>query len=102
MSVFKLPLGAAALSEVDAGRLNLAETVDLEGEDLSPPLSPIADAWPGRTIYTLGELFDAALRDSDNTAADVLMRRIGGPGAVSAWLQARMSKRCASTAMSAS
>ncbi len=87
MSVFKLPLGASVLSEVDAGRLSLNESVTLIGTDLSPPLSPIADAWPGRSSYTLAELLTAALRDSDNTAADVLMRRIGGPGAVSGWLQ---------------
>lgn len=87
MSVFKLPLGCAALSEADAGRLNFAETITLTDKDLSPPLSPIADAWPGRRAYTIDELFTATLRDSDNTAADVLMRRIGGPGAVSGWLQ---------------
>jgi len=86
MSVFKLPLGAAVLSEVDAGRLRLTEVLTLTDKDLSPPLSPIADAWPGRTTYTVDELFTAALRDSDNTAADVLMRRIGGPGAVNSWL----------------
>lgn len=89
MSVFKLPLGAAALSEADAGRLSLAESLTLEGEDLSPPLSPIADAWPGRATYTVGELLTAALSGSDNTAADVLMRRIGGPGAVASWLQGK-------------
>jgi beta-lactamase class A len=89
MSVFKLPLGMAALAEVDAGRLNFAETVTLKDEDISPPLSPIADAWPARTTYSVGELFAAAVSDSDNTAADVLMRRIGGPGAVSGWLQSK-------------
>jgi beta-lactamase class A len=89
MSVFKLPLGAAVLSEVDAGRLALTEVLTLSGNELSPPLSPIADAWPGRTTYTVEELFTAALRDSDNTAADLLMKRIGGPGAVSGWLQAK-------------
>jgi beta-lactamase class A len=90
MSVFKLPLGCAVLAEVDAGRLNFGETVTLRGEDLSPPLSPIADAWPSRTAYSLGELFTAAVSDSDNTAADVLMKRIGGPGAVSGWLQSKL------------
>ncbi|HEY0436265.1 MAG TPA: class A beta-lactamase [Phenylobacterium sp.] len=85
-SVFKLPLGAAVLAEVDAERLSLAETVTLRDQDLSPPWSPIADAWPGRTAYTLDELLVAAVSNSDNTAADVLMRRIGGPGVVTAWL----------------
>ena len=86
-SVFKLPLAAAVLSEGDAGRLKLDETLTLEAEDLSPPWSPIADAWPGRTTYTAQDLLTAAVGNSDNTAADLLMKRIGGPGAVSAWLQ---------------
>jgi len=88
-SVFKMLLGAAALSEVDAGRLSLAENILIGAAQLSPPHSPIADAWPERTIYTADELLVAAVSDSDNTAADVLMKRIGGPGAVTAWLQAK-------------
>ena len=88
-SVFKAPLAAAVFSEIDAGRLKLDEVETLEDIDLSPRWSPIADAWPGRTTYTIRELLVAAVEDSDNTAADVLMKRIGGPGAVTAWLQAK-------------
>lgn len=85
-SVFKLPMGAAALSEVDARRLDLAEQVTLTEMQLSPQFSPIALAWPSRSAYTVGELLRATVVESDNTAADVLMKRIGGPGAVTAWL----------------
>ena len=85
-SVFKLPLGAAVLSEVDAGRLNLGEVLTIRAEDLSAPWSPIADAWPGKAAYTVADLLTAAVSNSDNTAADMLMRRIGGPGPVTAWL----------------
>lgn len=85
-SVFKAPLGAAVLAEVDAGRLKLDDTLTLAEQDLSPPLSPIADAYPGRRDYTVRELLVAATGASDNTAADVLMKKIGGPGAVTAWL----------------
>jgi beta-lactamase class A len=88
-SVFKAPMAAAALAEVDAGRLHLDEVITLTEKDLSTPLSPIADAWPGRTTYTVGELLTAAVVESDNTAADVLMKKIGGPGAVSAWLSGK-------------
>ncbi|MFZ5668982.1 MAG: class A beta-lactamase [Pseudomonadota bacterium] len=88
-SVFKAPLAAAVLAEADARRLSLAEIVEIREQDLSPPFSPLADAWPGRSAYTLGELLTLAAGDSDNTAADVLMSRIGGPGAVTAWLRAR-------------
>ena len=85
-SVFKAPLAAAVLSEVDAGRLKLDDTITLADEDLSPPLSPIADDYPVRRDYTVRELLTAAAGVSDNTAADVLMKKIGGPGAVTAWL----------------
>ncbi|HEY8616826.1 class A beta-lactamase [Phenylobacterium sp.] len=88
-SVFKAPLGAAALAEVDAGRLALDEAEIIDAQDLSPGWSPLAEAWPARRDYTLGELLTATVADSDNTAADVLMRRIGGPGAVTAWLSTK-------------
>ncbi|WP_296458251.1 class A beta-lactamase [Phenylobacterium sp.] len=88
-SVFKLPLAAAVLAEVDAGRVLLTERVFLLEPQLSVPYSPIAAAWPGRREYTVRELLDAVIVDSDNTAADVLMKRIGGPGALMAWLTAQ-------------
>lgn len=88
-SVFKMLLGAAALAEVDAGRLSLDERFVLTEDMLSPPFSPISAAWPGRRDYRARELLAAAVSLSDNTAADVLMKRIGGPGAVTAWLDAR-------------
>lgn len=86
-SVFKAPLGAAVLAEVDAGRLDLNEQITLTEQDISPGLSPVADAWPEVTTYPLGDLLVRAVGASDNTAADVLMKRIGGPGAVTAWLR---------------
>jgi beta-lactamase class A len=84
-SVFKAPLAAGVLAEADAGRLSLDERFTLKPMDLSP-WSPIAQAWPGRADYTARELLAAALTVSDNTAADVLLGRIGGPGALTAWL----------------
>jgi beta-lactamase class A len=88
-SVFKMLLGAAALAEVDAGRLSLDEQFVLEEQQLSPQLSPISLAWPARRDYTARQLLAEAVSNSDNTAADVLMKRIGGPGAVTAWLEGK-------------
>ena len=59
MSVFKLPLAAAVLGEVDLGRLLLTERHVLSAEQLSPPHSPIAAAWPARRDYSAGELLEA-------------------------------------------
>jgi beta-lactamase class A len=86
-SVFKMIVGAAVLSEVDARRVKLSEIITLTEKELSPPWSPIADAWPGRSDYTVDELLTLAVSISDSTAADLLMKRIGGPGAITAWLQ---------------
>jgi beta-lactamase class A len=88
-SVVKLPVGAAVLSEVDGGRLTLDERVVLQETQLSTQFSPVASVWPGRDTYTLGELLEAMVVTSDNTATDVLMKRIGGPGAITAWLASR-------------
>ncbi|HEX5775885.1 MAG TPA: class A beta-lactamase [Caulobacteraceae bacterium] len=85
-SVFKAPLGAAVLEQVDAGKLSLDEVITIREQDLSPPYSPVADAWPGVQSYTVRDLLVRAVGGSDNTAADVLMKRIGGPGMVQAYL----------------
>ncbi len=93
-SVFKAPLAAAALAEVDAGRLKLAERVRLTELDLSPPFSAIDQAWPTPPDHhaidmPAVDLIALAVQKSDNTAADVIMKRIGGPGAVTAWLRSK-------------
>lgn len=84
--IAQLIIAAAVLAEVDAGRVTLADPVVLAEKDISAPFSPIAAAWPARTDYTVSQLLNAMVHQGDNTAADVLMRLIGGPGAVTAWL----------------
>lgn len=91
-SVMKAPLAAAALAEVDAGRLRLAERIPITAMDLSPLASAIDRAWPtppaGHAMNLPAvDLIALAVQQSDNTAADVIMHRIGGPGAVTAWLR---------------
>jgi beta-lactamase class A len=81
-----LPLAAAAFAEIEAGRLSLPERITILEEQLSPGPSAVAAAWPGRNAYSVEELLAAAVVDGDTTAADVLLKRIGGPGAVTAFL----------------
>jgi beta-lactamase class A len=88
-AVFTAPLGAAVMEEVEAKRLRLDDVLLIEDVDLSPPPSGIADAWTAPTTYTVQDLLERAIRDGDNTAADILLKRVGGPGAVTAWLQGR-------------
>ena len=91
-SVFKAPLAAAALAQIESGRLSAEEIIEIRDIDLSPPRSAIAEAWPKRARYTLGELIERAVVDSDNTAADAVMKRIGGPGVVTSWLEGKKVK----------
>ena len=88
-SVFKLPLGAAVLDAVGRGAFALTDTITLTPADLSPPYSPISAAYPGRRTWTVRELLVAAVGGSDNTAADVVMKMIGGPEAVTSWLESK-------------
>jgi len=87
-----LPVAVAALAQVEAGKLRLTEAVPFNALDLSPPPSLIDHDWPTPPDGHAGavaaqSLITLALREGDNTAIDVLMKRIGGPGAVSGFLQ---------------
>jgi beta-lactamase class A len=96
-SVFKAPLAAAALAETDAGRLRLGERIRMTALDLSPPFSAIGAAWPDPPEGHVEDmpaidLIALAVQQSDNTAADVIMKRIGGPVAVTGWLRAKQAE----------
>ncbi|HWA63390.1 MAG TPA: serine hydrolase [Caulobacteraceae bacterium] len=90
-SAFILPMAAAVLGEVDNGLVKLTDHVTVRDVDLSPPYSLIAQSWrdqPGFAMNVrVGDLLALAVQYNDNTAADVLMSVIGGPGAVTAWLR---------------
>ena len=80
-SVFKLPLAIDVLARVDAGELRLDEVLPVRPIDIRPgPPHSLADEIPAtggeRTVL---DLLERALLTSDNTAADVLLERIGGP-----------------------
>lgn len=82
-SVVKLPVALAVLHEVTAGRLALATPVALLAREMNPNASRIADQHPqGGVEYSVHDLLEAMLVESDNTACDALLRTIGGPAAV--------------------
>ena len=82
-SVYKLPIAIAFLREVDAGRHSLSREVTVQPADFGPGHSPLRDAAGGRSFdVTLGRALEAMLAQSDNTAADLLLRLAGGAPAV--------------------
>lgn len=79
-SVFKLPVALAALRRVETGTLSLTQLVTIEPKEFSPGVSPLRDRANGRPItVTVAELIELTVRESDNTAADNLMKLAGGP-----------------------
>lgn len=92
MSDFKAPIAAAILSRVDAGTLSLTRMVTLE-----PPQYVPGSAVPsigarlarGRLIVSVAQLLAAAVSQSDNTSCDALIRLLGGPEQVTAYLRSK-------------
>ncbi len=83
-STFKGVLAALVLSRVDAGRDSLASIVPYGERDLLPP-SPVTSAHVKEGALTVGALCEAILLVSDNAAANLLLARVGGPPALTAF-----------------
>jgi beta-lactamase class A len=87
-SVSKLWVAMAVLDYRDAGRLTLDDEVTVKREDLTLFHQPIAAMVKGDGYKaTVGELLQRALTTSDNTANDRLLRFIGGPETVRAFIR---------------
>ncbi len=84
-STFKSVLCGAVLNRVDEGTLALDEQIEINGRDIIE-YAPVAEEHVGGAL-TIGELCYATLDLSDNTAANLLLERLGGPGAVTAFLR---------------
>jgi len=87
-SVYKLPIGMAVMKLIDAGKINLDQRVKVTKDDFigRAAHSPIRDKFPTGAELTVSELIGWMLRESDGTASDVLMKLIGGPPSVQAYL----------------
>jgi len=90
MSVFKAPVAATVLSQIEAHKLSLEQQVTLLPGDLvegSAIPSVGKKLRAGRTVFTVRELLTGAVSESDSTAADALVRLVGGPQVVTAFLR---------------
>jgi beta-lactamase class A len=90
-SVFKLPLALTVLHQVEQGRLSLDQTVRFLPQDRILPHvhSPLQDQYPNAGVdVPLRELLRLTVSLSDNVAADILLRLVGGPKTVNAYIAA--------------
>jgi beta-lactamase class A len=85
-STFKFLLAAAILAHIDRGRDTLDARIIVTSADLLSH-SPAAEKHLGPPGMTISALCDAIVTQSDNGAANLLLKRIGGPAALTAWLR---------------
>lgn len=88
MSVFKFHLALAVLHQVDEGQLKLDQKIFISKAALLPNTwSPIREKYPdGNIEMPLAEIIKYTVASSDNNGADILLKLIGGPSKVQAFL----------------
>jgi beta-lactamase class A len=87
-SVYKLPIALELLAQVNEGRLTLDRQVALGSADIRPCCNISRHHPHGGISPTARELLELMLVESDNTAADAVLKLVGGPAVVERRLRA--------------
>ncbi|WP_149196642.1 class A beta-lactamase [Luteimonas suaedae] len=85
-STFKFLLAAAVLQQVDRGRERLDRNVPIAESDLVPH-SPQTEKHVGAEGMRVGDLCRATMIRSDNAAANLLLRTLGGPAGLTRFVR---------------
>ena len=86
-STFKASLAACVLARVDRGEDALDRVVSYGQADMLD-YAPVAKASLAKGQLTVGEMCRGAVELSDNTCANLLLARVGGPSALTAFWRA--------------
>lgn len=86
-STFKLPLCAVILYKADQGHINLEEQLSFSKADMVPN-SPVTEDNLKKGRMTIAALCEATQTTSDSLAANLLVKRLGGPVALTEQLRA--------------
>jgi len=79
-STFKAPMALVFLDKVDKRQMRLEQPIRIELRDIRTWASPLAEEFPrGGASVPLRRLLQGVIEDSDNTAADTLLRVIVVP-----------------------
>ena len=84
LSSFKLLACALVLHRVDTGDESLERRIHYGQQDLIA-WSPVTEQHADGEAMTLGELCEATITTSDNTAANLILSSYGGPAALTAY-----------------
>ena len=87
-STYKVAIAVKVLAEVDRKALALDEALPIDPGNFSPGSGEIKHSRPdAQKSATVRELVAAMMRESDNTATDILLARVGGAPAVTLHLR---------------
>ena len=84
-STFKASLAALVLTHVDHRREDLLTPIPYTAADLRDWHAPVAAANVGTGALSVGAMCAGAVEQSDNTCATMLLTRVGGPAALTAF-----------------
>lgn len=84
-STFKASLAAMILARVDHRQDQLAQMISYGPEDLPDWYAPVARKNLAKGVMSVADMCAAAVEYSDNTCANLLLARIGGPSALTAF-----------------
>ena len=86
-STFKAPLAAGVLIGAEGGKFGLEGTIPFSDDDILD-YAPVVKKNRKRGRMTMGELAQAAVEVSDNSAANLLLPMLGGPEGLTAFMRA--------------
>jgi beta-lactamase class A len=84
-STFKASLAACILSRVDRGHDSLETLISYGAADIQDWYAPVAKANLSKGSLSVREMCRAAVAESDNTCATLLLTRVGGPSTLTAF-----------------
>ncbi len=85
-STFKASLVALVLTRIDRGQDQLERMIPYSVGDIPDDwYAPVAKQSVAKGVMTVGDMCAAAVEYSDNTCANLLLARVGGPAALTAF-----------------
>jgi beta-lactamase class A len=78
-SVVKFPVALRVLELVDGDKLRLDQKIPVKASDRAPGVNTLDGRFKPDALFTVRELLEFMILNSDNTACDILFRLYGGP-----------------------
>lgn len=88
-STYKLPMAIYLLQQIESGSIKITDNIEITEYDLRPGVAGTLNQLSYSTPLSLSieNLLRLMMQESCNTSTDIILRMIGGPSAVTTFLQ---------------